>query len=327
MVPAGLSHNPSSGSHIEFAITCYLLTTTTMEEVVVERPDDYEVAEPQNVHLTLEPFRFYSGSIEDNTVLIILNTPIGSLPIHKLWDCTSVHICADGGANRLYYSFSNDAERDRYIPEFIVGDLDSLREEVKQYYQRNGTVILPQYTQYSTDFMKAIEVAILVHSGGKEKLYKPINEDDGISQLVGNYDEGVPFTAYVAGGIGGRFDQTFHSISQLYALASDHSHIRLFFVSESDLVFLVPAGTTYVKYESKKLFNNIEPVPKLGLLPFGNRVVLNTKGLKYDVENWVSQVGGNVSTSNGVAGTTGFIVNTSDNIVINVEISSKAKGT
>lgn len=295
-----------------------------MSGVVVERPDDYIVEEPQKSHLTLEPFNFYSNQLVQKAVLIILNTPIEKLPFHQLWSCTSMRICADGGANRLYYRFINDQERARYIPDFIVGDLDSLREEVRQYYLLKGTVVLPQYTQYATDFMKAIEVAVLMHTSGKGDLYKPVDDDNGLSHLVKKYEQSQPFTAYVAGGIGGRFDQTFHSINLLYSTKAEFPQIRIFFVSDTDLIFLVPEGITYVKYSSKKLFNQHDPVPKLGLLPFGKRVVLSTTGLKYDVQDWVSEVGANVSTSNGVSGTTGFVVETSDDIVVNVEISHAA---
>lgn len=292
-----------------------------MAEKIVERPDDFEVGEPQKAHLTLEPFNFYSNLLAKKAVLIILNTPMEKLPIHQLWSCTGVRICADGGANRLYYRFSNDQERDRYIPDFIVGDFDSLREEVRQYYLQKGTVVLPQYSQYSTDFMKAIKIALLAHSSGKEALYKSMNEEDGLEQLLEKYEQAEPFTAYVAGGVSGRFDQTFHSINQLYYCLAKHPDIRIFFVSDSDLIFLVPAGTTYVKFASKKLFNQHDPVPKMGILPYGKRVVLSTYGLKYDVENWVSEVGANVSTSNGVSGTTGFVIESSDDVVVNVEIS------
>ncbi|KAF3991840.1 hypothetical protein FT663_02028 [Candidozyma haemuli var. vulneris] len=292
-----------------------------MEELIIERPDDFEVDEPQGKHLVLEPFNFFSDSLTQTAVLIILNTAIEKLPIFQLWTCTSVHICADGGANQLYYHFSSEQERERYIPDFIVGDFDSLRDEVKQYYRSKGTVVIPQYSQYATDFMKAIDVALLAHTSGKDELYKQVDDDSGLAKLVKKYQERVPFTAYIAGGIGGRFDQTFHSINQLYATKLEFPNIRLFFVSDNDLVFLAPTGTTYVKFANKKLFNQHDPVPKLGLLPFGNRVILTTKGLKYDVENWVSQVGGNVSTSNGVSGTTGFVIEATDDIVVNIEIS------
>ncbi|CAN0438080.1 unnamed protein product, partial [Ascophyllum nodosum] len=48
-----------------------------------------------------------------------------------------LRICADGGANRLHDSFDADSpgERERYVPDMIVGDLDSLRPEVAAFYE------------------------------------------------------------------------------------------------------------------------------------------------------------------------------------------------
>lgn len=42
-------------------------------------------------------------------------------------------ICADGGANRLYDSLS-EQDRRRYLPDLIKGDLDSLRQDVEAFY-------------------------------------------------------------------------------------------------------------------------------------------------------------------------------------------------
>ena len=58
----------------------------------------------------------------------------------------NLHICADGGANRLYDLFSSGqaaaaaaAERRAlYCPQIIKGDLDSLRPEVQQFYEQHG---------------------------------------------------------------------------------------------------------------------------------------------------------------------------------------------
>lgn len=294
-----------------------------MEERVIERPDHFEVARPDSFHELLEPFAFFSNNRPQDAVLIFLNTTLDSIPVQRLWNSTTLRICADGGANRLYYYFGTDAEREQFIPDFIVGDLDSLREEVRQYYVKRGTVVLPQYTQYATDFMKAIEVALVAHTRGKGVLYKPMDEDDGLSGFVKKFDERPPFTAFVAGGIGGRFDQTFHSINQLYATKEEFPNVTIYFVSETDVVFLAPVGKSYIAYNSKKEFNYNDPVPKLGLLPFGQPVTLSTYGLKYDVQNWVSLVGGKVSTSNGVSGNTGFTIDTTGDIVVSIEYSYK----
>ncbi|KAH0392493.1 hypothetical protein KCU89_g13404, partial [Aureobasidium melanogenum] len=71
---------------------------------------------------------------QSKPALIILNQPIADTNVlGRLWNHTSYHLCADGGANQLYDLFTqNDpSQLDQYLPNIIHGDLDSLREDVK----------------------------------------------------------------------------------------------------------------------------------------------------------------------------------------------------
>jgi thiamine pyrophosphokinase len=52
----------------------------------------------------------------------------------SIWNNFEFKICAEGGANRLYDQL-NINKRPLYIPDYIVGDLDSIRDEVKEYYR------------------------------------------------------------------------------------------------------------------------------------------------------------------------------------------------
>ena len=66
--------------------------------------------------------------------LLIVNSDSFSTKLTKaIWDKCKTKVCADGGANRLYDSLT-ETERIAYIPQFIVGDLDSVREEVVSFY-------------------------------------------------------------------------------------------------------------------------------------------------------------------------------------------------
>lgn len=287
---------------------------------VTERPEDYTVDVPSGKHVVLRPFDIFENSHALSSALIILNTNQDNIDIRHLWLKTELHICADGGANRLFDYFS-DEERPTYIPQYITGDMDSIRDDVRNFYRESGATVILQLSQYSSDFMKAIKVAVAYFSANRDLLRGEIDTLDGLSGLVRNLTGLDTTTIHVAGGIDGRFDQTFQLINQLYCLKAEFQHLEIFFVSESDIVFLAPKGTTYITYSDRKLFNQIEHVPMCGLLPFRGEVVLSTEGLLYDVDNWVSRVGGNVSSSNGIVGTTGFVIHSTDDIVVNVEIS------
>jgi hypothetical protein len=58
-----------------------------------------------------------------------------SLLIYRLWPLADIIYCADGAANRLYDSFPRETERSIYLPHTILGDLDSIRQEVSDYYR------------------------------------------------------------------------------------------------------------------------------------------------------------------------------------------------
>lgn len=293
-------------------------------ESIVERPDTYEVPRPAEPHTLVEPFGHLRQQHEEQpqdrqpSCVIFLNTDLLKIDLARLWDGLDLRICADGGANQLYSCF-NEEERAKHVPDYIVGDFDSLRPEVRQYYADLGTVILPQYSQYSTDFMKAVKVAVLANSDRKELLTQKMDENDGLGELVKSA-KSVPFSIYVVGGIGGRFDQTFQAINQLYCMQDEYPQTTVFFVSDSDIIFLA-SGKTYVSYPSRLWLNKDDPNPKCGILPFGGPVVLHSLGLKYDVAHWPSHVGGNVSTSNALVGDTGFVVDASGPVVVSIEIT------
>jgi hypothetical protein len=90
------------------------------------------------------------------SALIILNTPIksknenGTLSgvLGALWEASSYRICADGGANRLYDATVARTGSEApigtadYFPHLITGDLDSLRPDVRRYYEGRGVSIV-----------------------------------------------------------------------------------------------------------------------------------------------------------------------------------------
>ncbi|KAJ3112798.1 hypothetical protein HK100_002211 [Physocladia obscura] len=190
--------------------------------------------------------------------LIILNQPVCNLKYLKtIWANAALKICADGGANRLYDSFSIlqeydsdavEAQRSSFLPDLIKGDLDSIRPKVKQYYiekvkyikekqkQKNtasiksnkikGVTVELDHDQYSTDFGKCI-----AHVEKFERTnMKPTSPRLDILAM---------------GALGGRFDQTIASVFQVHnelVKFDDTKNARKVYLisNESVAVLLIP---------------------------------------------------------------------------------------
>ncbi|KAF9951646.1 cAMP-dependent protein kinase subunit [Mortierella alpina] len=239
---------------------------------------------------------------EGKFVLIILNQPI--LISRRLFDnawCNATYrFCADGGANRLYDLLETDEERTKYLPDYIRGDLDSLRDNVKAYYMSQGVPVERVDNEYSTDFMKCIELVrerdptftetTVTFSSAAANAAPAVTDPLHCSQE----ERRIRNLAVVAiGGMGGRFDQTMSSIHHLYIMYRER-HATL--VSDESIVVLLGPGT-------HEITCNLEiEGPTCGIIPVGSpETVITTNGLKWDVENWKTAFGTQLSTSNELA--------------------------
>lgn len=71
--------------------------------------------------------------------LIVANSP---LPEHvgELWSKSGKKFCADGGANRIYewhLTYNHDPASPHFFPDFLVGDLDSVKSEIRVMFCEN----------------------------------------------------------------------------------------------------------------------------------------------------------------------------------------------
>lgn len=136
-----------------------------------------------------------------------------------------------------------------------------------------GTTIVHDPDQYSTDFTKSI------------KHLRAIAPHHAIDIVC-------------LGGLGGRVDQAMAQLHHLYTFQTSPTYAdgRVYLLSTEGITFVLKSGKHRIRVKDEKhvLGRNI------GILPLKEPAIITTKGLEWDVENWETQFGGQLSTSNYV---------------------------
>ncbi|AGO11092.1 AaceriAFR387Cp [[Ashbya] aceris (nom. inval.)] len=297
------------------------------EAQVVENPeiihfnaDEFEIRHRIDIPSVLHP--------QERSALLILNQELrlSRKFLQALWDSSGICVCADGGANRLHDFFADERERSEYLPTYIVGDLDSLRDDVREFYERHDVVVLEQSTQYASDLMKSVQVSSLHfnHVPFRECARKGrVGTLNGVGEMIAARQAAdwapEPLRLLVLNAIDGRFDQTVHSVAQMYTLRAQHPYLTLFYITPTDLLFLVPAGGACVSYTPDL---RTAMFGCCGLLPLAGTCVLRrTCGLKWDVRAWETSIAaGKVSSSNYLVGDSGCYIDTDRDILMSIEL-------
>ncbi|KAJ9619175.1 thiamine pyrophosphokinase [Taxawa tesnikishii (nom. ined.)] len=232
--------------------------------------------------------------------LIILNQPIADVEIlSRLWDHTSYHLCADGGANQLYdlLKAKETTPASRFLPSIIHGDLDSLRDDVRDFYDKQGVLISQDPDQYSTDFGKAIRQVFEAQPSLSDVLV--------LGTIAGRVDQGI--------GLLGEMHREQHS--------TRHPSLVLWLFSESSISFILKKGKTkiHTPLQEGVITRNV------GILPVYGPAHVTTQGLEWDVEDWYTSMGGQMSTSNHIVRDEVFIT-TDAEVLFTVERNHEVSG-
>ncbi|XP_032807461.2 thiamine pyrophosphokinase 1 [Petromyzon marinus] len=201
--------------------------------------------------------------------LLILNQPLdGPERLQLLWSKSLIRACADGGANALYKCMGNS--RDRFIPDFISGDFDSIEKAVQEYYKEKGSYFIETPDQNHTDFTKALQLLL---------------------QRVRDHNTKIDMVVTL-GGLSGRFDQILASVETLYQ-TRPLTNLPLYVIQGSSLICLLREGKSTIRVD-KDLQGSW-----CGLIPVGEPCYhVTTSGLKWNLSDAQLKFGTLVSTSN-----------------------------
>lgn len=202
----------------------------------------------------------------------------------RAWDSFDVKVCADGGSNRLYDAFETEEARASMIPDHIIGDLDSAREEVQAYYRSKGTTVTKKPSQDNMDLEKSLD------------LLCELQANPPSSSSLSSYGS-AKMKVVVMGAFGGRFDQEMANCNCLF------KYIDKF----EGLVLLGGGNCATLLSGGKEVEHLIEMIPGFegpgcSLLPIGSTASsVTTSGLNWDVDDIPLHFGGLVSSSNRAA--------------------------
>lgn len=163
----------------------------------------------------------------------------------------------------------------------IIGDLDSLTPATRAYYEDvtgHRIAVVHEADQDSTDFTKAV---------------RHIRKARGPVDIV------------CMGGLGGRVDQGLSQLHHLYLFQTSPAYAegRVYLVSGESLTFLLKAGAHRIHVRADA--GHDEPPADVfgkhvGIIPIKEPSVISTRGLEWDVRDWPTEFGGQLSTSNHV---------------------------
>ena len=187
-----------------------------------------------------------------------------------------------------------------------------MRAEVLNHYNQQGTDIIKEQDQNRTDFMKCLDLA------AQTAMWQAI-EDPTKTKF---------HDIAIFGGLGGRADQAFSNLHYLYAVQSNGDPGALSSVSRIIRTCYLITAESIIFCLHKGRNEICTPVgpgalgESIGIIPLGGPATITTKGLEWDVTDWRTAFGHQVSTSNHIK--SDFVtVETTEKVLFTVEISKE----
>ena len=190
-----------------------------------------------------------------------------------------------------------------WLPHVILGDLDSLRPDVRLYYLSQRVKIIHKADQDSTDFTKCLDYIRAQEATRRAGTH--------------SFDPLEQHNIVVLGSLSGRLDQAFATLQPL--LKAQYQSAGL--VCNEQMILVAPEGVAFVLKPGRNRIHTPlvgKGLAKyVGIIPLGTTARITTEGLEWDVHDWETCMGGDVSTSNHIV---------ADVVNVHVSLPSTTKG-
>lgn len=232
--------------------------------------------------------------------LVVLNQPL-NLPVafySRIWKNATYRVGTDGGGNRVL-DLNSDASEACQTLDTIIGDLDSLHPDAQQFWHDSGSEIIHDSDQYSTDFTKAVRY-LKTFQVPKYAELTP-SKSESRREAMQRVKEGPKIRNIVClGGLGGRVDQGLSTLHHLYIFQNEPGYPsgRMFLLSNGSITFVLLAGKHRIQVREGS--TSLGLGKHVGIIPLKEPSVITTDGLEWDVKDWPTEFGGQISTSNHV---------------------------
>ena len=197
------------------------------------------------------------------------------------------------------------------LPNEICGDLDSLEQDIATQFSQAGVRISRDPDQYATDFTKCLRRI-------REEAPNILQDPWSAFPLSASQKSEGRMDVVVMGSLEGRVDQAFSVLHHLYMASGDPSLVQgeVCLITDVSVSMLLNKGvnTIHVPRSEGLLEENV------GIIPLGRPAVISTQGLEWDVKDWKTEFGGQVSTSNHIRADV-IVVETDEVVLFTVEIA------